>query len=118
MPLAISDRASERLTTAAGHSDLGSRASARSRPLPEERPSALVVVSDGRLDDPPEDASDASLRALGETLRVPIDTVSTTRDAPADASIRRVSAAGAAVAHVPIPLRVEVGCAAACRATT
>jgi uncharacterized membrane protein len=110
MPLAISDRASERLTTAAGHSDLGAaiRALAAS---PEERPSALIVVSDGRLDDPPEDASDASLRALGETLRVPIDTVATTRDAPADASIRRVSTAGAAVAHVPIPLRVEVGCA-------
>ena len=78
---------------------------------PEERPAAVVVVSDGRLDDPPEDASEASLRALGDALRVPIDTVATTRDAPADASIRRVSAAGAAVAHVPLPLRVEVGCA-------
>ena len=77
----------------------------------EERPAAVVVVSDGRLDDPPEDASEASLRALGEALRVPIDTIATTRDAPADASVRRVSAAGAAVAHVPLPLRVEVGCA-------
>jgi uncharacterized membrane protein len=42
---------------------------------------------------------------------VPIDTIATTRDAPADASVRQVSAAGAAVAHVPLPLRVEVGCA-------
>jgi uncharacterized membrane protein len=110
LPIAISDAASERLTTAAGHSDLGAaiRAIAAS---PEERPQALVVVSDGRLDDPPEDASDASLRALGEALRIPIDTVATTREAPADASIRHVSAAGAAVAHVPLPLRVEVGCA-------
>ena len=85
MPLAGSDRAAVQLTTAAAHSDLGSavRALASSS---EERPSAIVVVSDGRLDDPPEDASDASLAALGSTLRVPIDTVATTRDAPADAS--------------------------------
>jgi uncharacterized membrane protein len=76
-----------------------------------ERPAAVVVVSDGRLDDPPADASEASLHALGEALRVPIDTIATTRVAPADASIRRVSAAGAAVAHVPLPLRVEAGCA-------
>jgi len=94
----------------APHSDLGAaiRALAAS---PEERPAALVVVSDGRLDDPPEQASRASLRALGEAMRVPIDTIATTRDAAPDASVRRVSAAGAAVAHVPLPLRVEVGCA-------
>ena len=76
-----------------------------------ERPAAVVVVSDGRLDDPPEGAADDALRALGSTLGVPIDGVATTRGAPADASVRRVSAAGAAVAHVPLPLRVEVGCA-------
>ncbi len=94
----------------APRSDLGAalRALAAS---PEERPAAVVVVSDGRLDDPPQDASEASLRAIGEAMRVPIDTIATTRVAPADASVRRVSAAGAAVAHVPLPLRVEVGCA-------
>ena len=110
LPLALNDRASEQLTTRAPRSDLGAavRALAASS---EERPSALVVVSDGRLDDPPENPSDESLRALGGTLHVPIDTVATTRDEPADASVRRVSAAGAAVAHVPLPLRVEVGCA-------
>jgi uncharacterized membrane protein len=80
---------------------------------PAERPAAVVVVSDGRLDNPPADASEATLRALSEELRIPIDTVATTRAVPADASIRRVSAAGAAVAHVPLPLRVEVGCAGA-----
>jgi uncharacterized membrane protein len=110
MPLTLSDRAAERLTTAAAHSDLGAavRALAAS---PDERPSALVVVSDGRLDDPPEDASEANLKALGESLRVPIDTIATTLQAPADASVRHVSTAGAAVAHVPLPLRVEIGCA-------
>ena len=41
----------------------------------------------------------------------PIHTVATTRTAPADASVRHVSASGAAVAHVPMSLRVEIGCA-------
>ena len=110
LPLALSDRASEQLTTRASRSDLGAAVRALAASA-EERPSALVVVSDGRLDDPPEDASEASLEALRGALHIPIDTVATTRDAPADASVRRVSAAGAAVAHVPLPLRVEVGCA-------
>ncbi len=78
---------------------------------PAERPAAVVVVSDGRLDDPPADASEASLRALGDALRIPIDAIATTRAVPPDASVRRVGAAGAAVAHVPLPLRVEAGCA-------
>jgi uncharacterized membrane protein len=77
----------------------------------EERPQAIVVVSDGRLDDPPEDSTKEALAALGHDLKVPIHTVATTRSSPPDASVRRVSAAGAAVAHVPVPLRVEVGCA-------
>jgi uncharacterized membrane protein len=77
---------------------------------PDERPAAIVVVSDGRLDDPPDGASEDSLRALGSELHVPIHTIATSRIAPADASIRRVAAAGAAVAHVPMPLRVEIGC--------
>ena len=47
--------------------------------------------------------------AAATLVRVPIDAIATTRVAPADASVRRVSAAGAAVAHVPLPLRVEVG---------
>ena len=77
----------------------------------EERPQAIVVVSDGRLDDPSEDATKEQLAQLGKELKVPIHTVATTPSAPADASVRRVSAAGAAVAHVPLPLKVEVGCA-------
>ena len=76
----------------------------------EERPQAVVVVSDGRLDDPPAGAGKESLAALGKELRVPIHTVATTPEGPPDASVRRVSVAGAAVAHVPLPLKVEVGC--------
>jgi uncharacterized membrane protein len=94
----------------APRSDLGAafRALAASA---EERPAAVVVVSDGRLDDPPEGASEETLRALGALLHGPIATIATARESPPDASIRRVSAAGAAVAHVPLPVRVEVGCA-------
>jgi|HubBroStandDraft_1064217.scaffolds.fasta_scaffold01358_4 uncharacterized membrane protein len=97
-------------STRAPRSDLGAalRALAAS---PEERPAAVVVVSDGRLDDPPEDAALSSLQALGDVLHVPIHAVATTRTVPPDASVRRVSAAGAAIAHVPLPLRIEVGCA-------
>jgi uncharacterized membrane protein len=76
----------------------------------EEHPQAIVVVSDGRLDDPPEESTKESLAALGRELKVPIHTIATTKTGPADASVRRVSTAGAAVAHVPLPLRVEVGC--------
>ncbi len=109
-PFAANDaHAAGSASAAAPRSDLGAalRALAAS---PEERPAAIVVVSDGRLDDPPEDASASNLRAFGAALRVPIDAIATTRTAPADASVRHVSVAGAAVAHVPLPLRVEVGC--------
>ena len=78
---------------------------------PEERPRAIIVVSDGRLDDPPEGAGKDTLRAIAASAGVPIDTIATTRDAPRDASVRKVASAGAAVAHVPFPLHVEVGCA-------
>lgn len=88
------------------HSDLR-KASAALAESAEERPDALVIVSDGRLDDPPEDATKASLTELFPGTKV--HTVATSKRIPKDASIRRVSAAGA-VAHVPLPLRVEIGC--------
>ena len=91
----------------ANRSDLRAALSALAESA-DERPAAVVVVSDGRLDDPPEDASIEALRALLPDAR--IHTVATTARVPRDASVRRVSAAGA-VAHVPLPLTVEVGCA-------
>ncbi len=117
--LGFGDGAPRPLATGAGADDANARAprsdlAAALRALaaaPDERPAAVVVVSDGRLDDPPEDAPAAALQALGEGLHVPVHTVATTRAAPADASVRRVAAAGAAVAHVPLPLRVDIGCA-------
>jgi len=110
-PLPLADASlGDAATARAPHSDLGAalRSLAASS---EERPAALVVVSDGRLDDPPEDAPETSLRALGAAINIPINAIATTRETPADASVRRVTAAGAAVAHAPLPLRVEVGCA-------
>jgi uncharacterized membrane protein len=72
-----------------------------------EHPEAIVVVSDGRLSTPTEDA--ITKEQLGR-LGVPVHTVEVERRAPKDASIRSVRAAGAAVAHQSLALTVEVGC--------
>ncbi len=95
----------EKPGTLLGRSDLTSALHAIDA-APEERFETVVVVSDGRLDDPLEGAA----KDVASILHVPIHTIATTKEAPADASIRRVTAAGAAVAHVPMPLRIEVGC--------
>jgi uncharacterized membrane protein len=108
-PLALGAGASDE-SARAPRSDLAAALRALAT-LPDERPAAIVVVSDGRLDDPPEGASAATLKSLTDAMHVPVHVVATTREAPADASVRRVAAAGAAVAHVPLPLRVEIGCA-------
>ena len=100
----------DKKTRPSSRSDLGAALHALAASA-DERPQAVIVVSDGRLDDPPEDAPKESFEALAKDLKVPIHAVATTRNVPADASVRRVSAAGAAVAHVPLPLKVEVGCA-------
>ena len=90
-------------------SDLGAALEAVARAA-DERPAAVVVLSDGRLDRPGEvGAGDAVKAALG-ALQVPVHTVSLADTAPRDASIRRVLAAGAAVAHQPFSLRIEIGC--------
>ncbi|MEB2313608.1 MAG: glutamine amidotransferase [Sorangiineae bacterium] len=78
---------------------------------PGERPEAVVVVSDGRLARPAPGGSDESLRRAIGALGVPVHTVAVAERAPKDASIRSVRAAGAAVAHQPLTLTVEVGCA-------
>lgn len=77
---------------------------------PGERPESVVVVSDGRLFRPAEGATVESLEGAFPELGVPVHTVDVSRSTPKDASIRSVNAAGAAVAHQPLVLRVEVGC--------
>ncbi len=76
-----------------------------------ERPRAVVVVSDGRLARPVADLDDAALREAVGGLGVPVHTVSVTDSTPNDVSIRGVRAAGVAVAHQPLAITVEVGCA-------
>jgi uncharacterized membrane protein len=76
----------------------------------EERPSAIVVLSDGRLDRPSGDLPGQLTKQLMGGLDVPIHTVSLASQAPRDASIRSVRAAGASVAHQPMPLSIQIGC--------
>jgi uncharacterized membrane protein len=76
-----------------------------------ERPRAVVVVSDGRFSRPLGESNDPSLREAVGALGVPVHTVSVTDETPNDASIRGVRAAGVAVAHQPLAVTVEVGCA-------
>ncbi len=77
---------------------------------PGERPQAVVLMSDGRLSRPEAGADDDSLRRTLGSLGVPVHTVRLSEKGPKDASIRSVRAAGAAVAHQPLSLTIEVGC--------
>lgn len=93
----------------AHRSDLGAALASLAQ-APDERPRAIVVVSDGRLDRPSaEGTAKAVATALGP-LDIPVHTISVAESAPKDASIRSVRAAGAAVAHQPFPITVEIGC--------
>ncbi|EYF08550.1 glutamine amidotransferase [Chondromyces apiculatus] len=102
-------------------SDLGAALEATAR-APDERPAAIVVISDGRLDRPTAAGAAAETRAALEPLSLaseapgggtglpPVHTLAVATEGPPDASVRAVRAAGAAVAHQPVTLRVEVGC--------
>jgi uncharacterized membrane protein len=76
----------------------------------DERPAAIVVLSDGRLDRPGAEAAGEAARSALGSLEVPVHAVALANAAPVDASIRSVRAAGAAVAHQPLVLRIEIGC--------
>jgi uncharacterized membrane protein len=90
-------------------SDLGS-AIAELAAAPGERPTAVIVVSDGRLSRPDPSADDESIRRTLGAMGIPIHSVRLAEKGPNDASIRAVRAAGAAVAHQPLSLTIEVGC--------
>ncbi|AKT39200.1 glutamine amidotransferase [Chondromyces crocatus] len=103
-------------------SDLGAALEAIAR-APDERPAAIVVISDGRLDRPAAEGAGEAVRGALEPLSggvsgtgggvalPPVHTVEVASASPADASVRAVRTAGAAVAHQPVALRVEIGCA-------
>jgi uncharacterized membrane protein len=81
----------------------------------EEPPAAVVVISDGALDRPArEQSEDRGALELG-SWEVPVHTVRVAERSPRDASVRRVEVAGAAIAHQPFGVRVEVGCAGGLR---
>jgi uncharacterized membrane protein len=77
---------------------------------PGERPVAVVVVSDGRLSRPTASGDDEALKSAVGGLGVPVHSVRLAETGPKDASIRAVRTAGAAVAHQPLSLTVEIGC--------
>jgi uncharacterized membrane protein len=102
--------ADTQLASRGSRSDLGS-AIRELASAPGERPRAVVVVSDGRFSRPLGDLADPALREAVGALGVPVHTVSVTDEIPNDASVRGVRAAGVAVAHQPLAVTVEVGCA-------
>lgn len=111
-PLATLASSKERpsLDTSGARSDLA----AALRDLaetPGERPRSVIVISDGRLARPASGADAEALRQAVGVLGVPVHTVSLLDEDPPDASIRSVRAAGVAVAHQPLAVTVEVGCA-------
>jgi len=76
----------------------------------DEAPQAVIVLSDGRLERPVDDAIESSVRAALGRLEVPVHTVSLASRELADAAIRSVRLAGSIVAHQPAKLEVEVAC--------
>ena len=91
------------------HSDLGAALMSLAGRA-EERPASIVVLSDGRLDRPSENQPGPAVLEALRGLKVPVHTISLASAAPPDASIRSVRAAGAAVAHQPLPLTIQIGC--------
>lgn len=103
------DRADDSGRPRALHSDLVAALEGITRSA-EEPPTAIVVVSDGRIDRPTMDhVRDRSALGLSG-LDVPVHTIAVAQKPPRDASVRSVRLAGAAVAHQPFEIRVEVGC--------
>jgi uncharacterized membrane protein len=77
---------------------------------PGELPSAIVLLTDGRLTRPGDVEDSLTAESLLGGVKIPVHTVSLLENAPPDVSIRKVQAAGAAVAHQPLSVTVEVGC--------
>lgn len=71
----------------------------------DQRPEAVVLVSDGRVLDSPK-----VLEAAAERLGVPVHTVALAREHLDDVSIRSIQGSGTVVAHQPFTLSVDVAC--------
>ncbi len=76
-----------------------------------ERPSAILLLSDGRLTRPGEKLdAEWSQNVRSAAAGVPVHTVSLLERVPRDRSIRSVGFSGTAVAHQPLNLKLQVGC--------
>ncbi|MBX3181360.1 MAG: hypothetical protein KIT72_14215 [Polyangiaceae bacterium] len=95
-----------------GRTTASDLASALSELLEEtgERPESVVLLSDGRLTRPESGREQSTLAAEHGRLGAPLHVVSVADQNPKDASVRAVRTAGAAVAHQPLTLTIEVGC--------
>ncbi len=107
-PRPVSDPPSK--STRAEVSDL-SAALAELLETGDEKPGAIVVVSDGRLTRPIEQLDEVALRAALPPVSPPVHSLRVTDRQPKDAMVRAVRAAGAAVAHQRLNLTVEIACA-------
>ncbi|HMA95195.1 MAG TPA: hypothetical protein VKP30_21045, partial [Polyangiaceae bacterium] len=75
-----------------------------------EKPSTVVVISDGRLSRPAADASDRAFAVPGVLRGTVLHTINVGGASPKDASIVNVASNGNAVAHQHFSLEVTVGC--------
>lgn len=94
---------------AAGLSDLTSALEQLEAEL-GEKPSSIVVVSDGRFARPSADADIAAFRVPNALQGTPVHAVDVGGAALRDVSIVAVQTSGNAVAHQPSKLDVVVGC--------
>lgn len=69
-----------------------------------EAPQLVVVLTDGRVELREDVVTDLVQR------KIPVAFVPTAEEAPKDVSVRRVEVAGAAIAHQPFSLALEIGC--------
>lgn len=77
----------------------------------EERPQAIIVLSDGRLTRPGEITDDGWAESVRQASGgIPVHSVAVTRETPTDRSIRKVGLTGSAIAHQPFTLKLEIGC--------
>lgn len=77
----------------------------------EERPQAIVVLSDGRLTRPGETSDDGWVESVRQAASgIPVHTVALSEETPRDRSIRKVGLTGSAIAHQPLTLKLEIGC--------
>lgn len=76
-----------------------------------QRPSAVFLLTDGRLTRPSAPSGELWDQAMRDVSQgVPVHTIRLLDKSPVDRSIRALGLTGSAVAHQPLSLNIEVGC--------